>query len=45
MKTQLILEKLARIEKYLVGNKEILNVEELTDYTGFKKILLISTCS
>ncbi|MDO5614798.1 MAG: helix-turn-helix domain-containing protein [Cruoricaptor ignavus] len=33
----LIIEKLNRIEKYMFGMKEVLNVEELSDYTGFKK--------
>lgn len=37
MENELILEKLNRIEKYIVGLKEILNVEELSDYTGFTK--------
>ena len=34
---EIILHKLNRIEKYIFGLKEILNVEELSDYTGFKK--------
>ena len=33
----LILEKLERIEKNIVGLKSIFNVEELMDYTGFTK--------
>lgn len=33
----MILYKLNRIEKYIFGLKDILNVEELADYTGFKK--------
>ncbi len=37
MENQIILHKLDRIEKYIFGLKEILNVEELSDYTGFKK--------
>jgi|SRR5699024_7751021 len=36
MEKELIIEKLNRIEKHIVGLKEILNVEELCDYTGFK---------
>jgi excisionase family DNA binding protein len=34
---EMILYKLNRIEKYIFGLKDILNVEELADYTGFKK--------
>lgn len=37
MENEIILHKLDRIEKYIFGLKEILNVEELSDYTGFKK--------
>lgn len=38
MENTLILQKLNQIEKLLiVASKEILNVEELTDYTGFSK--------
>lgn len=37
MENEIILHKLSRIEKYIVGLKSILNVEELSDYTGFKK--------
>ena len=37
MENELILLKLNRIEKYMVALKPILNVEELADYTGFKK--------
>lgn len=37
MENEIILHKLNRIEKYIFGLKEILNVEELSDYTGFKK--------
>lgn len=36
MEKELIIAKLNRIEKHIVGLKEILNVEELCDYTGFK---------
>ena len=32
-----ILEKLNRIEQHIFGLKPILNVDELTDYTGFRK--------
>lgn len=34
---EIILHKLNRLEKHIFGLKEILNVEELSDYTGFKK--------
>lgn len=34
---EIILHKLHRIEKHIFGLKGILNVEELSDYTGFKK--------
>ncbi len=37
MDYDLILKKLDRIEKFVVGLKEILNVEELSEYTGFTK--------
>lgn len=37
MENELILHKLNRIEKYIFGLKDVLNVEELADYTGFKK--------
>ncbi|AGA79728.1 helix-turn-helix transcriptional regulator [Echinicola vietnamensis] len=37
MENEIILQKLNRIEKYICGLKNILNVEELTEYTGFKK--------
>lgn len=37
MENELILHKLNRIEKYISGLKPILNVDELSDYTGFKK--------
>lgn len=37
MQDEIILHKLDRIEKYIFGLKGILNVEELSDYTGFKK--------
>jgi len=36
-KDEIIIHKLNRIEKHIFGLKEILNVEELSDYTGFKK--------
>ncbi|MNK80365.1 Helix-turn-helix domain protein [compost metagenome] len=36
-KDEIILHKLNRIEKHIFGLKEILNVDELSDYTGFKK--------
>lgn len=41
-KNEIILYKLSRIEKYIFGLKEILNVEELSDYTGFKKSYIYS---
>jgi excisionase family DNA binding protein len=34
---EIIIHKLNRIEKHIFGLKAILNVEELSDYTGFKK--------
>ena len=34
---EIIIHKLNRIEKHIFGLKTILNVEELSDYTGFKK--------
>ncbi|SEH29975.1 helix-turn-helix transcriptional regulator [Chryseobacterium culicis] len=37
MENELILQKLNRIEKHIFAMKPILNVEELADYTGFKK--------
>lgn len=37
MESNLILQKLNRLEKLLVGAKSIFNVEELADYTGFSK--------
>lgn len=37
MENEIILHKLSRIEKHIFGLKSILNVEELSDYTGFKK--------
>ena len=37
MENELILHKLNRIEKHIFGLKSIFNVEELADYTGFKK--------
>ncbi|UFH31551.1 excisionase family DNA-binding protein [Chryseobacterium sp. C-71] len=37
MENEIILNKLNRIEKHIFGLKAILNVEELSDYTGFKK--------
>lgn len=35
-KNELILAKLDRLEKYLMGFKDILNVEDLAFYTGYK---------
>ena len=37
MENDLILLKLNRIEKFMASLKDILNVEELSEYTGFKK--------
>lgn len=37
MENELILHKLNRIEKVIFGLKEILNVEELVEYTGYSK--------
>lgn len=37
MENEIIINKLDRIEKHIFGLKTILNVEELSDYTGFKK--------
>ena len=37
MENEIILQKLSRIEKHIFALKPILNVEELSDYTGFKK--------
>lgn len=37
MENELILHKLNRIEKYIFGLKDVLNAEELAEYTGFKK--------
>jgi len=37
MENEIILHKLDRIEKHIFGLKTIFNVEELSDYTGFKK--------
>lgn len=34
---KLILEKLTKIEQHIFGLKPILNVDELADYTGFRK--------
>lgn len=34
---ELILQKLTKIEQHIFGLKPILNVEELADYTGFRK--------
>ena len=37
MENDLILHKLNRIETFMASLKDILNVEELAEYTGFKK--------
>ena len=36
MENEKIFQKLEEIEKYLLGMKKILNVEELSKYTGLK---------
>ncbi|WBL44831.1 helix-turn-helix domain-containing protein [Algoriphagus halophytocola] len=36
MENEQILHKLNRIEKFMFGLKDILNPEELSEYTGFK---------
>jgi len=42
MEKEIIIDKLNRIEKYLFILKDIFTVEELSDYTGFKKSYLTS---
>lgn len=37
MEKEIIMMKLNRIEKYIFGLKEILTVEELSEYTGFRQ--------
>ncbi len=37
MENEIILFKLNRIEKFIFGLKDILNVEELSEYSGFTK--------
>ncbi|MCD1118100.1 helix-turn-helix transcriptional regulator [Chryseobacterium turcicum] len=37
LENEIILHKLNRIEKHIFSLKPILNVEELAEYTGFKK--------
>lgn len=37
MENEIIINKLNRIEKYIFGLKEILTVEELAEYTGFRQ--------
>lgn len=37
MENEIIMMKLNRIEKYIFGLKEILTVEELAEYTGFRQ--------
>ncbi len=37
MENDIILDKLEKIEQYIVGMKKVLNLEELSVYTGFKK--------
>lgn len=37
MENEIIMMKLNRIEKYIFGLKEVLSVEELSEYTGFRQ--------
>lgn len=37
MENEIIIFKLNRIEKFIFGLKDILNVEELSEYSGFTK--------
>ncbi|WP_227411509.1 helix-turn-helix transcriptional regulator [Cruoricaptor ignavus] len=37
IENEIIIKKLDRIEKYIFGLKDILNVEELSHYTGLRK--------
>ncbi len=37
MENDIILRKLEKIEQYIVGTKKVLNADELSVYTGFKK--------
>lgn len=36
-KSEIILNKLSRIEKLILNTKKIFSVEELSDYTGYSK--------
>ncbi|CAH8286960.1 excisionase family DNA binding protein [Mariniflexile fucanivorans] len=40
MNTILILERLDRLEKLLIGNKEVLTFDEASDYTGISRSYL-----
>jgi excisionase family DNA binding protein len=40
MDTILILERLVRLEKLLIGNKEVLTFDEASDYTGISRSYL-----
>jgi excisionase family DNA binding protein len=40
MDTILILERLDRLEKLLLGNKEVLTFDEASDYTGISRSYL-----
>lgn len=40
MDTILILERLDRLEKLLIGNKEVLTFDEASDYTGISRSYL-----
>lgn len=37
IENEIIINKLSRIEKYIIGLKEIFNIEELAEYTGFRQ--------
>lgn len=37
MENDIIFAKLEKIEQYIVGTKKVLNLEDLSLYTGFKK--------
>tara|TARA_R110001583_G_scaffold40904_1_gene130441 strand:+ start:167 stop:337 length:171 start_codon:yes stop_codon:yes gene_type:complete len=41
MDTILILERLDRLEKLLVGSKEVLTFDEASDYTGISRSYLL----
>lgn len=45
METKLIEQKLERIERLLQGQKEVMNFNELVEYTGFSKSYLYKLTS